>query len=179
MNNYSTASGSLPATRRVGVVGATGYAGAELLNRLARHPGAELVSAMSSGRSAEPVPVADLAPAYHGRTVLACAPPSVEAMRDSGAEFVFLATPAEVSSEWVAGLQAGGKGPRIIDLSGAFRFSDEVVYGWPERYRESIHEARLVSNPGCYATAALTALWPLLKAGVIDTSDIICDAKSG
>src|SRR5690348_14117875 len=106
MNKYSITAGAPAApVVRVGVVGATGYAGQELLNRLARHPGVELVAAMSSGKGASPdaaIAVADLAPAYQG--ALVCAPASLEAMRAARAEFVFLATPPEVSQTWVEGL---------------------------------------------------------------------------
>ncbi|HXR97092.1 MAG TPA: N-acetyl-gamma-glutamyl-phosphate reductase [Terriglobales bacterium] len=163
MNNYS----------KVGVVGVTGYAGRELLRRLAAHPGVELVAAMSGARTAEPVDVAELAPAYRG--TLRIQPPDVAAMLASGAEMVFLATPAEVSTAWVEALSQ----PRVIDLSGAYRFNNAAVYGWPEKNREAIRSARLVANPGCYATAANIALWPLLQAGVIAAENVICDAKSG
>jgi len=181
MNKYSTGRPRRQQKRRTGVVGATGYAGQELLNRLARHPGVELVAAMSSGRSTSlnPLPdaavrVADLAPAYTG--ALTCTPASVAAMQEAGAEFVFLATPPEVSTEWVEGLP---EAVQVVDLSGAYRFRDDVVYGWPEKNRTAIETARVVSNPGCYATAALTALWPLVKAGIVESDGIICDAKSG
>jgi N-acetyl-gamma-glutamyl-phosphate reductase len=112
-------------------------------------------------------------------------------------DLVFLATPPEVSMN-LAGpfLEAGAK---VIDLSGAFRLRDaatyqrwykadhnapellaEAVYGLPEFYREKIAPARLVSNPGCYPTAANLALRPLVDAQVIDrTRGVICDAKSG
>jgi len=137
---------------RVGVVGAGGYAGRELLKLLGRHPGAELAATTA------------------GVAEMQAAAPAV----------VFLATPPEVSSEWVAALGGGAApGPRIVDLSGAFRLSPQAVYGWPEKHREAIRGARLVANPGCYATAALTALWPLLAAGVIEPGEIVCDAKSG
>lgn len=138
-------------TRRVVVAGAGGYAGRELLGLLRRHPGVELAAALGSG--AGPADARAAAP-----------------------DFVFLATPAEVSAAWVPELAAHC---RIIDLSGAFRFDDAVVYGWPERNRERIRSAALVANPGCYATAANLALGPLLAAGAIAAEEIICDAKSG
>lgn len=146
MNNYSK-----PA--KVGVVGAGGYAGRELLRLLGKHPGARVVAA--TGALAE--------------------------MRAASPEFVFLATPAEVSLKWVAGLRSGGQPPRIIDLSGALRLNHDgaAVYGWPEKNRETIRGAELVANPGCYATAALIALWPLVASGAIEPDEIICDAKSG
>src|SRR6185437_3512318 len=94
-------------------------------------------------------------------------------------DFVFLATPPEVSRDWVAGLHAAGSRARVVDLSGAYRFDPEVVYGWPERNAAAIATAKLVSNPGCYATAANLALGPLIQAGVIAPEEIVCDAKSG
>ncbi|MGH9415816.1 MAG: N-acetyl-gamma-glutamyl-phosphate reductase [Terriglobales bacterium] len=104
------------------------------------------------------------------------------ALCESGAEVVLLATPPEASRQAVAALGAGGgPEPRVIDLSDAFRrdAAGGAVYGWPEKYRERIRGARLVANPGCYATAALTALWPLLAAALIEPAEIVCDAKSG
>lgn len=136
------------------IAGATGYAGRELARLLARHPGAEVAAALDSSAGVE--------------TALKARP-----------DFVFLATPAEVSSAWAAALRAAPAPPRVVDLSGAFRFSDDVVYGWPERHRAAIGGAALVANPGCYATAANLALGPLVEAGVIETGEIICDAKSG
>jgi N-acetyl-gamma-glutamyl-phosphate reductase len=110
---------------------------------------------------------------------------------------VFLATPPEVSIELApAMLEAGAK---VVDLSGAFRLRTvenyarwykeehtqpallaEAVYGLPEFFREPVRRARLVSNPGCYPTAANLAIQPLIEAGVVDRSaGIVCDAKSG
>jgi N-acetyl-gamma-glutamyl-phosphate reductase len=110
---------------------------------------------------------------------------------------VFLATPPEVSLELVPALLA--RGIRVVDLSGAFRLRTvenytawykekhtepallaEAVYGLPEFYRDRVAGARLLSNPGCYPTAANLALRPLVKAGVIDLErGVVCDAKSG
>jgi N-acetyl-gamma-glutamyl-phosphate reductase len=134
----------------IAVAGATGYAGRELLRLLARHPGVAQVAALDS--TAAPAAAA-------------------------GAGFVFLATPPEVSQAWVAALPPSG--PRIVDLSPAFRGAPGAVYGWPEKYRAAIAGATLVANPGCYATAANVALWPLLAAGAIAPDNIVCDAKSG
>lgn len=124
-------------------------------------------------------------------------PATADAAKAEGLGLVFLATPPEVSLELApALLQADIK---VIDLSGAFRLGDaetynrwykaehtasdlfaEAVYGLPEFYRERITPARLVSNPGCYPTAANLALKPLTEADVLDRSrGIICDAKSG
>jgi N-acetyl-gamma-glutamyl-phosphate reductase len=120
-----------------------------------------------------------------------------DAVRQEGLAVVFLATPPEVSMELAPLMLASGA--RVVDLSGAFRLGTaahyaawykephtqpellaEAVYGLPEFCRDLIPAARLVSNPGCYPTAANLALRPLLQAGVIDrASGIVCDAKSG
>ena len=124
-------------------------------------------------------------------------PCTAEAVRDHGLAVVFLATPPEVSMELAPVMLEAGA--RVVDLSGAFRLGTpekyaawykathtqpgllaEAAYGLPEFCRERIPNARLVSNPGCYPTAANLAIRPLLEAGVIDRSaGIICDAKSG
>ena len=116
---------------------------------------------------------------------------------DCGLPLVFLATPPEVSIDLAPGLLAAGS--KVIDLSGAFRLGtpdnyrtwykqehtqpellSEAVYGLPEYCRGRIANARLLSNPGCYPTAANLAIRPLVEAGVIDRSaGVICDAKSG
>lgn len=141
-------------TARVAVAGSTGYAGRELLRLLRRHPRAQVCAALDSASAVE--------------TVAAAAP-----------DLVFLATPAEVSSAWVAKLRALAAPPRIVDLSHAFRFDPVAVYGCPERRRDAIAAAALVANPGCYATAAILALAPLIAAGMVEPTGIICDAKSG
>lgn len=121
-------------------------------------------------------------------------------LRDLGTEVLFLATPHEQSREWVP--QAIANGMRVIDLSGAWRLHDpanaavyhlhdnnpasahrlqsEAVYGCPELHRDRIRTARLVANPGCYATSIILALAPFLHAGIVDLDHgIVCDSKSG
>ena len=194
MNNYSS--------RRVVVLGAGGYAGQELLRLLASHPGFQLAAACSSGRAAGPQRLAEIAPGLAGVFRLRgepeppCLPISDEAVHEAQAELAFLATPHEVSLEWAPRLLAAGL--RVVDLSGAFRFPvpetferwygmphsarewlAQAVYGWPEKNCGRLPGARLVANPGCYATAALTALWPLIEAQAIEPGGVICDAKSG
>jgi N-acetyl-gamma-glutamyl-phosphate reductase len=182
MNNYSVAP--------VGIVGFRGYSGAELVRILKRHPGIEpyLMEHRSDSESAV-MPL--------GQKPEKTLPATAQALKQEGLALVFLATPPEVSMELApAYLEAGAK---VIDLSGAFRLGDEetyrrwykaehrapallsdAVYGLPEFYREKIAPARLVSNPGCYPTAANLALRPLANAEVIDrTRGIVCDAKSG
>jgi N-acetyl-gamma-glutamyl-phosphate reductase len=167
----------------VGIVGFSGYSGAELVSILSRHPHVEPV--LLEHRETE-----DRARPIHFRGPRRM-PYQV------GLPLVFLATPPEVSIELAPGLLDSGS--QVIDLSGAFRLgtvenyrrwykSDhprpdllaEAVYGLPEFCREAIPGKRLISNPGCYPTAANLALRPLLEAGVIDReAGIVCDAKSG
>jgi N-acetyl-gamma-glutamyl-phosphate reductase len=170
---------------RIGIAGATGYAGQELVRLAARHPCARLVAAMASGASASKRSAA-LARLWDG----AIAPLDAETL---GAECdaVFLALPETLTARIAP--QLVDQGVRVFDLSGTFRLKDDdararwypdapaataalAVYGLTERHREAIRTARLVACPGCYPTAALLALEPIadLLAG-----DIVIDAKSG
>ncbi len=173
----------------VGVVGFRGYSGAELVRILERHPRVTpvlLEHRVDAG--AKPVPRGQ-----QGPPSMPCEAASV---RSGKLEAVFLATPPEVSMELTpAMLEAGAK---VIDLSGAFRLSkeeyqrwykaehtcpellSEAAYGLPEFHRERVRGARLVSNPGCYPTAANLAIRPLILSDVADrTAGIVCDAASG
>ncbi|MDQ3171616.1 MAG: N-acetyl-gamma-glutamyl-phosphate reductase [Acidobacteriota bacterium] len=174
-------------TVSVAVAGATGYAGQELLRLLARHPMAKLSSAMSSSAGSAARPLPRLNKLWTG------ALEPLDADRLADADAVFLAVPEEASAELVPALQARGV-RRIFDLSGAFRLRDldvrakwypaataqpgGLVYGLTEFAREEIAAAKLVSCPGCYPTAALLALTPLARAGLV-SGDIFIDAKSG
>jgi N-acetyl-gamma-glutamyl-phosphate reductase len=174
-----------PAATSVAIAGATGYAGQELVRLLARHPAASLATAMSSAATSAPRPLPALARIWDEPVV------PLDLDRIAGeAAVAFLALPEAASAEVGAALVA--RGVRVIDLSGAFRLRDDaarqkfypatgalpagVVYGVPERHRDAIRTARLVSCPGCYPTSALLALEPL--AGVLQGS-IVIDAKSG
>jgi N-acetyl-gamma-glutamyl-phosphate reductase len=167
----------------VGIVGFSGYSGAELVSILSRHPDVEPVLLEHREAEDRPRPIN-----YQGPRRL----PISEKL-----PLVFLATPPEVSLDLTPGLLDAGS--KVIDLSGAFRLGTlenyqrwykskhphpellaEAVYGLPEFYRDKIAGKRLISNPGCYPTAANLALRPLLEAGVIDRqAGIVCDAKSG
>ena len=171
---------------RVAVAGATGYAGQELVRILARHPRVTLTAAMSSGAASTPRPLPALARIWDG----AVQPLDVDRLAD--AEVVFLALPEAASAELAPVLVE--RGARVIDLSGAFRIRNAAdrqrwypataalpegtVYGLTEGRQAEIRHARLVSNPGCYPTAALLALEPLQRAGLI-AGPVIVDAKSG
>lgn len=176
-------------TTRVGIVGHRGYSGAELIRILRKHPHVEVVLLEHrDAPGASPI-LGQAAPEW--------APCTAEGIQNAGLGLVFLATPPEVSMELApVALQCGA---RVVDLSGAFRLGTaeryltwykeqhtqpellaEAVYGLPEYCRSGIPSARLLSNPGCYPTAANLAIRPLLQAGVIDrTAGIVCDAKSG
>ena len=174
---------------RVGIVGHSGYSGAELVRLLNRHPRAEPVL-LDHREAAESAAMRRQQPLQR----LEC---TSEAIESAGLALVFLATAAEVSMELApVMLQAGA---RVVDLSGAFRLGTperystwykqphtqpellaEAVYGLPEFCRGRIPAARLVANPGCYPTAANLAIRPLVQAGAIDRAlGIVCDAKSG
>lgn len=177
---------------KVGVVGATGYTGVELLRLLLAHPDVEL-SAVTS-RTEAGRPVSDVFPSLRGHTALRYETPDARAL--AGCQAVFFATPNGTAMHQVpAQLDAGVK---VIDLSADFRIRDaaawkqwygqdhaspalleHAVYGLPELNRERIAKAGLVANPGCYPTAVSLALLPLLRAGAIERSGLIADAKSG
>lgn len=191
------------------VVGVTGYAGAELARLLVRHPRlkgkppifAGRVDAQDQARGG--VPLEEIHPQLrdsHGTGCLRVQPFSWELLEDLGVEVVFLATPHELSREAVP--EARKRKLRVIDLSGAWRLEEatnravyrfenegsatalttqsEAVYGMPELHRDSIRNAGLVANPGCYSTSVILALKPLVAAGLIDVKHgIICDSKSG
>jgi N-acetyl-gamma-glutamyl-phosphate reductase len=175
-------------TVSVVVAGATGYAGQELLRRLARHPHAR-VSAALAGTSADgPRRLPALARVWDGEV----RPFDLEAF--SGAGAAFLALPEATSAAVAPALVASGT--RVFDLSGAFRLRDAVqrrrwypatpeclpptAYGLTELHRDSVRSASLVACPGCYPTATLLAAAPLAAAGILDPdADLVIDAKSG
>jgi N-acetyl-gamma-glutamyl-phosphate reductase len=191
------------------VVGVTGYAGAELARLLLHHPRLKSAPPVFAGRVDEHdlkrggIPLAEIHPELgnnNGRGDLKLEPFSWELIAARGVQVLFLATPHEQSRAWVP--EALAHGLRVIDLSGAWRLNDsanraiykfedegtaqaestqaQAVYGLPELHRERIAGARLVANPGCYATSLILALKPLVAAGVVDLDHgIVCDAKSG
>lgn len=176
--------------QNVGIVGFRGYSGAELERILSRHSGVK-VFLMEHRADAEDRPRPR---GVDGHPRIPC---SADAVRDHSLAAVFLATPPEVSMELTPGFLAAGA--KVIDLSGAYRLRTvenykrwykaehaqpellaEAAYGLPEFYRERIRAARLISNPGCYPTAANLAIAPLVEAGVVNRqAGVICDAKSG
>ena len=174
---------------RVGIAGATGYAGQELVALAARHPGLDLRLAMSSGPDSKARSMPRLAHVWKGQIE-----PLDVARLGRDLDVVFLAVPEEASAK--LGTTLLDAGVRVIDLSGAFRIKDSAArqrwypataslpdgaaYGLVEHYRDDVKKASLVACPGCYPTAALLSLLPLAQAGLLDRSaDVVIDAKSG
>jgi N-acetyl-gamma-glutamyl-phosphate reductase len=177
----------------VAVVGASGYAGAELARLLVRHPGVRL-TALGADSAAGKAPE-ELYPALRGLGLPAFRKLDAAAVA-AEADFVFLALPHTEALGLAGDLLA--KGLKVVDLSGDFRLDDgaqyeafykkahdrpdlleEAVYGLTEIHGADVAKARLVSNPGCYTTCAILALYPLLKAGLVRPEGLIIDAKSG
>lgn len=177
---------------KVGIVGGTGYTGVELLRLLARHPEAKIVSITS--RKEAGLAVSEMFPSLRGNIELVFSDPQ-DAMLDR-CDIVFFATPNGVSMLQAEDLLR--RGVRIIDLAADFRLRNvgewekwygmthaapalvaEAVYGLPEANREQIRSARLVANPGCYPTAVQLGFLPLIESGVVDSTHLIADAKSG
>jgi N-acetyl-gamma-glutamyl-phosphate reductase len=177
---------------RVGIVGATGYTGAELARILSGHPEVELT--VLTSRQYAGIAFEKVYPALTGFVRPVCEALSVDRVCER-TDILFLALPHKLSMEFVP--QFVRKGKRVIDLSADFRFSDAAVYerayqphtakemldisvyGLSEIYGDRIKDAVLVGNPGCYPTSVLLPLMPFVKSGALDTGSIIADSKSG
>lgn len=177
----------------LGIVGVTGYTGQELVRILIKHPRVKisgLFSRSSYGKSAQV-----LFPEFASKLDLVCAKPGLKNISGK-CDLVFLALPHTSSMKLAPKLIKAGI--KVIDLSADYRLKDtktyakfyaakhqdpiglkQAVYGLPELYREKIRNAKLIANPGCYPTAALLSLAPLLDSHIADLSSIIIDAKSG
>ena len=183
-------------TAKIGVLGASGYTGAELLRLLIRHPGVEIA-----------VLTADRRAGQHMRQVFPQFSPyalpkllAIDAVdwKAQALDLAFCALPHATTQTVIKDLFAAAPSTKVVDLSADFRLADtaayarwyghehhapelqkEAVYGLSELYREKIKAARLVANPGCYTTCAELPLIPLLSAKAIDPDAIIIDAKSG
>ena len=190
----SAASGSTKT--KIGVLGASGYTGAELVRLLLCHPNAQIVLLTAERRVGKTMAevFAQFAP---------FALPTLSAIEDAdwgklGLDVAFCALPHGATQKVIKDLLARAPRTKVIDLSADFRLSDpaayarwyghahaapelqkEAVYGLTEVYRDKIKSARLIANPGCYTTCAELPLIPLLKAKLIDPDEIVIDAKSG
>ncbi len=178
---------------RVGILGATGYAGSELVRLLMQHDGVELT--LLSSKSYEGQKMSEVYPALKGVCDIVLSSPDPEKVKEN-CDVVFTALPHGASKEVIPKLYELGL--KVIDLSGDYRYNDqavyeawykqphsspellkESVYGLPELHREEIPKTRLIGNPGCYTTCSILGLAPLLKNGAISPKHIIIDAKSG
>jgi N-acetyl-gamma-glutamyl-phosphate reductase len=181
----------MPKTR-VGIIGASGYAAADLMRLVLGHPAAEIVALSDLPEKCGPL--AALFPQFAGRIDLEVKPADPKALA-AACDVVFLALPHTVSLQYVPPLL--GAGVRVIDFSADYRLktpglyqkvyghaADEAnlaraVYGLPELYRRRIPPARLIANPGCYPTSAILGLAPLVKDGLVAPGSLIVDSKSG
>ncbi|MDD3087672.1 MAG: N-acetyl-gamma-glutamyl-phosphate reductase [Candidatus Omnitrophica bacterium] len=178
---------------RVGIVGVTGYTGGELIRILIKHPKVKITGLFS--RSAYNKPFGEVFPQFASKLNLICDKPDVDIISDK-CDLVFLALPHTASMDIAAGLIKVGV--RVIDLSADYRIKDlkvyskfyavmhkdcggvkKSVYGLTELFPKEIKKAQLVANPGCYPTAAILSLAPLVSLGIADLSMIVIDAKSG
>lgn len=178
---------------RVGIVGATGYTGGELLRFLLNHEQVEITAVTSKTYAG--IPMKEAYPSLRGCLDLTCLPLDVEKIAPL-ADVFFLGLPHKMAMETAIPLVDLGR--KVIDLSADFRLKDpatyerwygvphastshlkKAVYGLPELHREEIREASLIANPGCYPTGAILGLAPLLKENLIQLDSIIIDSKSG
>lgn len=177
---------------KVSIIGATGYTGAELLRLLSGHEAAEVVAVTSESHTG-----ADISDIYpHLGSFFADRLENLAALEDIArrSDVVFIALPHGHAMEAVRTISKHKT--KVIDLGADYRFRDTAVYekwyklphthpdavavyGLTELYREEVRTADIVGNPGCYTTASILALAPLVKSGLIDLSSIIVDAKSG
>lgn len=177
---------------KVGIIGATGYTGVELLRLLLHHPEVE-VTALTSQKYAG-VPIDQVFPSLMKHLQLKCEELAVDQISKK-TDFIFTAVPHKTAMEIVPLFCRQGK--RVVDLSADFRFKDagvyerwyqkhtsadllpESVYGLPELHRDKIRNAKIVGNPGCYPTGALIGLIPLVEKGMVSLENIVIDSKSG
>lgn len=177
---------------RAAVIGATGYAGAELVRILSGHP--DVALSVVTSRQHAGIPFDAIYPALKGFVSLDCVD-SDPAAAAKNSDVVFLALPHKASMAMVPGLLDAER--RLVDLSADFRFSnrdayeshyqahtcahlmDKAVYGLCEIYGDKVAAADLIGNPGCYPTSVLLPLLPLVKERLVDSSTVIADCKSG
>lgn len=180
---------------RVGIVGASGYAGGELIRLLMGHEGASITNLVS--RTYAGKPVSQVYPGYYGYDLPHFQDVPVGELA-KGCDVVFLASPSGAAWPLIADLVSMNPGIRIIDIGSDLRLKDpllyqewygythgacellsESVYGLTELYAKEIKDARLVANPGCYPTATILAFAPLVRLGLVSVSSIIVNALSG
>jgi N-acetyl-gamma-glutamyl-phosphate reductase len=182
--------------KRIGVLGASGYTGAELVRLLLRHPLVEIVLLTADRRAGHEM--RNVFPQFSPYPLPRLLAVDAIDWKAVGLDCAFCALPHGTTQKVIKGLLAAAPATKVVDLSADFRLADplayarwyghehhapelqgEAVYGLVELYRDQIRKARLVANPGCYTTCAQLPLIPLLHAQAIDPDAIIIDAKSG
>ena len=177
---------------KIGIAGASGYTGLELLRLLINHPKSEIVFLTSETYQGQVV--SKVFPSLSGFTDIKFS--SIDSVSSENCDIVFLALPHTISMQKVSLFLT--ENTKVIDLSADFRLKDpavfkdwysiqhqqpsllkEAVYGLPEIHREAIKSARLIANPGCYPTSITLALAPLITKDWVDLSSIVADSKSG
>lgn len=178
--------------RKIGIVGATGYTGSELVRLLIDHPDVSIEVITSESKAG--TRFSEINPHFHSRVDMVLEP--LANLDNYDLDLVFLALPHGVSMDFIKDWDPDSY--RVIDLSGDFRLGsgseyeqwykkehsaadliDQAAFGLPELFRDQIRNARLVANPGCYPTSAILALAPLLKDDIIESNQIVIDSKSG
>jgi N-acetyl-gamma-glutamyl-phosphate reductase len=181
---------------KIGVLGASGYTGAELVRLLLRHPRVEIVLLTADRRAGRTM--ADVFPQFAPYDLPVLTAIEGANWKAAGLDLAFCGLPHGTTQKVIVELLKTAPRTKVVDLSADFRLADpaayahwyghahaapalqkEAVYGLTEVYRPQIKTARLVANPGCYTTCAELALIPLLKAKAIDPDEIVIDAKSG
>jgi N-acetyl-gamma-glutamyl-phosphate reductase len=180
--------------KKIGILGASGYTGADAVRLLARHPNAEITALTANTHAGKAM--GEVYPHFFPLDLPVLT--ECEKVDWTRLDAVFCGLPHGTTQEIVAAVLRANPAIKILDMSADFRLrdqatyaqwyghqhralelQDEAVYGLTEFYREPISAARLVACPGCYPTAVLLALLPLVKAGLIDPHDLVIDAKSG
>ncbi|HUC50972.1 MAG TPA: N-acetyl-gamma-glutamyl-phosphate reductase [Xanthobacteraceae bacterium] len=186
----------MSAKAKIGVLGASGYTGAELVRLLLRHPHAEIVLLTADRRAGKPM--SDVFPQFAPFDLPTLTSIEETDFKALGLDVAFCALPHGTTQKVIKDLLTRAPATKVVDLSADFRLSDpaayarwyghahfapelqkEAVYGLTEIYRAQVKSARLVANPGCYTTCSELPLIPLLKANAIDPDEIVIDAKSG
>ena len=181
---------------KIGILGASGYTGAELVRLLLRHPRAEIALLTADRRAGKPM--AEVFPQFAPYQLPTLAALDAVDWKAVKLDLVFCALPHGTTQKVIKDLFARKPAIKVVDLSADFRLADvaayarwyghphaapelqkKAVYGLTEIHREKIKLAQLVANPGCYTSSAELALIPLLKAKAIDPAEIVIDAKSG
>jgi N-acetyl-gamma-glutamyl-phosphate reductase len=186
----------MSAKKKVGVLGASGYTGAELVRLLLRHPKMEIALLTADRRAGHAM--GDVFPQFAPYDLPRLVSIEETDWASSGLDLVFCGLPHATTQRVLKDVMAKAPAIKVVDLSADFRLTDpaayakwyghehhalelqnEAVYGLVENYRREIKKARLVANPGCYTTCAQLPLIPLLKAKAIEPDEIVIDAKSG